>query len=118
MTDFNKENLTTLADDLQETLEAYRLDADRASFLPLQVGSSLATKAVGFSLLDIMTKLLRHHRHGNWGQIPPEEEIANERALREGGEICSVYIMDEDLIIVCTTTADRSATTFSLPEEI
>ena len=68
------------------------------------------------------------HRHalGDWGCVSPEDAAANDEAVRErNGRILSAYPLDpakpckgygENCLWVITE-ADRSVTTFLLPEE-
>ena len=51
---------------------------------------------------------VRRHRSGDWGNIPKEDWIANNRAARKGGEIRSEYVILE---IFCLGYADKITVT-------
>jgi hypothetical protein len=60
--------------------------------------------------------LLRHVA-GDWGGIHPDDVIENETGLRHGFRLLSCYRLNSGTIVWCITEADRSMTTFLLPEE-
>src|SRR6516162_5039398 len=72
-----------------------------------------------------MQKCLARHLTGDWGIVSDEDREENELALSEGFRILSAYPIDaakpcegfgpNTLWII--TEADRSATTFLLPDE-
>lgn len=61
-------------------------------------------------------RLLARHLTGDWGDVPPEDARANDEAITRGGRLLSSYAVGDQRIWVITE-ADRSATTFLLPEE-
>ncbi len=61
--------------------------------------------------------LLIRHLSGDWGTIPKEDAEANQQALEDGSRIMSGYDLANGARIWIITEADRSATTFLLPEE-
>lgn len=66
--------------------------------------------------------LLRRHVRGDWGEVPPEDAEENEFSVREGFRIISSYPVggeagEPDGKVWVITEADRSATTFLLPDE-
>jgi hypothetical protein len=73
----------------------------------------------------LLQKCLARHLMGDWGCVPDEDRQANEEALTHGERILSAYPIDpakpcegfgaNTLWII--TEADRSATTFLLPDE-
>ena len=73
----------------------------------------------------LLQKCLVRHLTGDWGCVDPEDRKANEDALSHGERILSAYPIDpaqpsegfgpNTLWII--TEADRSATTFLLPDE-
>jgi hypothetical protein len=73
----------------------------------------------------LMQKCLARHLTGDWGCICDEDKQANEEALIEGLRILSAYPIDPakpsegfgDNTLWIITEADRSVTTFLLPEE-
>ena len=59
---------------------------------------------------------LRRHASGDWGDVPPEDALANQRAVMHGARILSSYdIAGERVWII--TEADRSVTTLLFPSE-
>jgi hypothetical protein len=59
---------------------------------------------------------IRRHEAGDWGELPPEDREANDRALIEGTRILSVY-PSKGVCFWIITEADRSATTVLMPED-
>jgi hypothetical protein len=64
---------------------------------------------------EVLTALRRHGR-GDWGDLLPEDAIANHLALQHGGRLFSAYGMGKDRFWVITA-ADRSLTTVLLPDD-
>ena len=60
---------------------------------------------------------LVRHAHGDWGDVCGEDRQANEEALKTGSRLFSVYHLGDQTKVWVITEADRSATTFLLPEE-
>lgn len=62
--------------------------------------------------------LIALHRHvqGDWGDLFPEDTLANEIALHQGGKLLSAYGFGEDRFWVITE-ADRSRTIVLMPED-
>ena len=68
---------------------------------------------------------LSRHARGDWGRVSAQDAARNRKAVTQGGRIRSAYPIDPEepcngsgkntLWII--TEADRSATTFLLPEE-
>ena len=65
---------------------------------------------------DVLSALGRHSR-GDWGDLCPEDEQANKRALEEGGRLFSVYQDRDGTKFWIITEHDRSVTTVLLPED-
>lgn len=65
----------------------------------------------------LMERLLARHMSGDWGDLCEEDKQANDEALIDGGRILSSYNVTTDQKVWIITEADRSATTFLLPEE-
>jgi hypothetical protein len=65
---------------------------------------------------EIAASLIRHES-GDWGDVPREDALANERALLEGERIVSAYESSCGVRFWVITEADRSSTTVLLPEE-
>jgi hypothetical protein len=66
---------------------------------------------------QLPAEFLLRHRHGDWGDLDPEDRRANERALRLGDRLLSSYRTRLDAKLWIITEWDRSATTLLLPEE-
>ena len=85
--------------------------------------SSNCLRAVSYTHLDVYKRqnlnpfqMLLRHRSGDWGDVQPEDALANEAAAIHGNRVISSYaVAGERLWII--TEADRSATTLLLPEE-
>ncbi len=59
------------------------------------------------------------HRHlsGDWGDLGDEDKAENDLSVKQGFRILSAYTLTTGIRIWVITEADRSATTFLLPEE-
>ena len=66
--------------------------------------------------LEIL-RALQRHQAGDWGDVDEEDRQANDQALREGTRLFSVYHSATGIKFWVITEADRSATTFLLPED-
>ena len=66
--------------------------------------------------LEIL-RALQRHQAGDWGDVDVEDRQANDRALQEGTRLFSVYHSATGIKFWVITEADRSATTFLLPED-
>ncbi len=62
-------------------------------------------------------EFLLRHVTGDWGQLPAEDVVENERALRQGHRIFSAYTTAQDVRIWIITEWDRSVTTILLPAD-
>ncbi|MNS44826.1 hypothetical protein D3C72_772780 [compost metagenome] len=70
----------------------------------------------GVSPWDIAAALVAH-KNGDWGDVCDEDKQANERDLRHGGRLLSVYYSRAGTKFWVLTESDRSATTVMLPSE-
>ena len=64
---------------------------------------------------EVLTAL-RRHGQGDWGDLLPEDTIANDLALAHGGRLFSVYGLGRDRFWIITDAA-RSMTTVLLPDD-
>jgi len=84
------------------------------------LGKVVATPGA-LSLLEALNtsplEYLFRHVLGDWGELDAEDRQANEAALVHGTRIVSSYRLQGEHRIWLITEADRSATTFLLPEE-
>ena len=60
---------------------------------------------------------LLQHVAGDWGEIDPDDVAENEFSLQHGFRLLSSYRLNTGVTVWCITEADRSVTTFLLPEE-
>ena len=60
---------------------------------------------------------LLRHLSGDWGALDEEDKRENERAVKDGSRMLSAYNIGQSLRVRVITEADRSATTFLLPDE-
>jgi hypothetical protein len=64
---------------------------------------------------EVLTAL-RRHASGDWGDLCPEDTLANDAALQQGGRLFSAYGQGETRFWVITE-ADRLVTTILLPDD-
>jgi hypothetical protein len=64
---------------------------------------------------EVLTALSRHSQ-GDWGDLLPEDAIANDLALEQGGRLFSAFGSGRERFWVITD-ADRSLTTVLLAED-
>jgi hypothetical protein len=72
-----------------------------------------AFTASGQSPLDF----LQRHLAGDWGKLDENDVRENELSLQHGWRILSSYSLSTGVKFWVITEADRSATTFLLPDE-
>ncbi len=76
-------------------------------------GAILAMSAAGTNGLEFLARHLR----GDWGDLNKADKRENDLSVREGFRILSAYKLKTGVKIWIITEADRSATTFLLPDE-
>ena len=64
---------------------------------------------------EVLTALKRH-ASGDWGDLCPEDSLANDEALQHGGRLFSAFGQGDNRFWIITE-ADRSATTVLLPND-
>jgi hypothetical protein len=57
------------------------------------------------------------HCQGDWGDLAPNDQSENERALLEGGRLVSLFMTLTGDALLLITEADRSLTTVMTPDE-
>lgn len=62
-------------------------------------------------------QLLQRHVRGDWGELCLEDVKANQDALRYGTRLFSSYTLGEGVKVWIITEADRSVTTFLMPDD-
>jgi hypothetical protein len=82
---------------------------------PLGQVAITANASLRLSTEEVFTALKRH-ASGDWGDLCPEDTLANDSALDQGGRLLSAYGQGENRFWVITE-ADRSVTTVLLPED-
>ncbi len=76
-------------------------------------GALAAMEEAGQSPLGLLIR----HQSGDWGELCEEDKTENDLSVREGFRILSAYVLTTKVKVWIITEADRSATTFLLPEE-
>ena len=66
---------------------------------------------------DILAGFLRRHLAGDWGDLDDHDRQENDFSVGNRLRILSAYTIPEGPKVWVITEADRSATTFLLPEE-
>ena len=74
-----------------------------------------ASASLWLSTEEVLTAL-RRHAAGDWGDLCPEDALANDTALQCGGRLFSAYGSGNERFGIITE-ADRSVTTVLLPED-
>ncbi len=87
----------------------------RAVRFPLGPVAITGNASLRLSTEEVMTALARH-ASGDWGDLCPEDTLANDNALHHGGRLFSAYGQGEERFWVITES-DRSATTILLPHD-
>jgi hypothetical protein len=99
------------------------MPATRKSF---SLGQIVSTPAVlGACSPEHLLACLQRHTRGDWGSICEEDRAVNDDALANGDRILSAYPIDPgkpcegygENCLWIITEADRSVTTFLLPDE-
>lgn len=87
---------------------------------PLPLGRVLTTPGA----LDALAaagadprRLLDRHRRADWGDLDAHDRAANDAAIVEGERVLSAYTLRTGATVWIITEADRSCTTFLLPDE-
>lgn len=76
-------------------------------------GALRAMEEAGESPASFLTR----HLSGDWGELDPEDIRENELSLAHGFRLLSAYRLSSGTKIWIITEADRSVTTFLIPEE-
>jgi hypothetical protein len=82
---------------------------------PLGQVAITANASVRLSTEEVFTALKRH-ASGDWGDLCPEDTLANDTALDQRGRLFSAYGNGANRFWIITE-ADRSVTTVLLPED-
>jgi hypothetical protein len=82
---------------------------------PLGQLAITANASARLSTEEVVTSL-RRHAAGDWGDLCPEDALANDLALLHGGRLLSAYGQGRSRFWIITE-ADRSITTLLMPED-
>ncbi len=82
---------------------------------PLGQVVTTANASLQLSTEEVLTALSRH-ASGDWGDLCPEDALANHEALQHGGRLFSAYGHGDTRFWIITE-ADRSVTTILLPSD-
>lgn len=82
---------------------------------PLGQLAITSNASLRLSTEEVLTAL-RRHASGDWGDLCPEDTLANDEALEQGGRLLSSYGQGKHRFWLITE-ADRSSTTVLLPED-
>lgn len=91
-----------------------------------ELGTIVSTPGASDALVPWQfRKYLDRHQSGDWGCVCPEDAATNFEAVRDGYRVLSAYPINPDLpckgygenCVWIITEADRSVTTFLLPDE-
>ena len=82
---------------------------------PLGQLAITSNASLRLSTEEVLTAL-RRHTSGDWGDLCPEDTLANDIAVEHGGRLLSAYGHGEHRFWLITE-ADYSATTVLLPED-
>ena len=81
------------------------------------LGEVVITANAGLRLsTEEVLSALRRHASGDWGDLCPEDTLANHDALNQGGRLLSAYGQGIHRFWIITES-DRSVTTVLLPED-
>ena len=82
---------------------------------PLGQVAVTANASVRLTTEEVLTAL-RRHASGDWGDLCPEDTLANDSAVQEGDRLLSAYGKGDQRFWIITES-DRSVTTILLPAE-
>jgi hypothetical protein len=60
---------------------------------------------------------LDKHAQGDWGDVAPDDQAENEKALQDGGRLVSLHMTLKGDALLIITEADHSLTTLLTPDE-
>jgi hypothetical protein len=82
------------------------------------LGQTVATpNALNHLTQDDILGCLKRHAAGDWGDVDEHDHLANERALKTGNRLFSVYHAQDGTKFWIITEADRSSTCVLLPAD-
>lgn len=101
-----------------ETSKKPRIRVFEGMFNPGTVsGTRRAISALEWAIVT-PSQIIQRHIAGDWADMDPDDQQANQEAVTSGGRIFSSYTLPvTGEIIWVITEADRSSTRMLLPEE-
>ena len=86
--------------------------------VPLSLGQTVATPHV----LEVIPQeeifaALWRHQNCDWGDVSPQDKWSNDRAVKGGERLLSIYHSKDGIKFWIITEADRSSTTLLLPAD-
>lgn len=78
---------------------------------PVWASPSTVAQVDWFDMLDAVAI----HSTGHWGEVSPKQWLANDRAVANGGRICSAHRSIRRVRFWVITEADRSQTSMVMP---
>jgi len=87
----------------------------RPTRFPLGQVAITGNASLRLSTEEVLTALCRH-ASADWGDLAPEDTLANDTALDQGGRLFSAYGQGPHRFWIITE-ADRSVTTVLLPDD-
>ena len=82
------------------------------------LGRVVATPGIAETLGDVeILRALARHQRGDWGEVCDEDREANDRSVKTGSRMLSVYVAENGGRFWVITEGDRSATTLLWPNE-
>lgn len=86
--------------------------------LRFELGRLFITRSAAAALSDQQVRAaISRHARCDWGHVTRQDWLANEQAVRVGGQLVSVYHSAEGVKFYVITDAGRDVTTLLLPED-
>ena len=86
--------------------------------VPFALGRVVATPNVLDAVSqDEIFDAIQRHQSCDWGDVSCQDKWSNDRAVKSGERLLSVYYSEDGTKFWIITEADRSATTVLLPED-
>lgn len=82
-----------------------------------ELGNIYCTVGASTIPMEELGEALYRHHHGDWGDVDAEDKESNNWALLNRTRLLSSYKSKAGVKFWVITEADRSATTFLLPDE-
>ena len=80
-------------------------------------GENFPSTHANYAMRGCPVRALSRHHAGDWGEVNPEDWLANQNALADGLRLLSVYHDRHRVKFYIITEADRSITPVMLPED-